>query len=113
MVTAWYVPFAPHIIQALPLQNPPIHDIALPQSATTKSRASAFNSRYRLTITEFSTIENEAGCIVIMSGQGLEALLEGLIPEIAYSGQKGESHALDILLDSDSTSLVTEQSCLS
>lgn len=28
-----------------------------------------------------------------MSGVGLEVLLEGLIPEIAYSGEKGQSHA--------------------
>ncbi len=28
-----------------------------------------------------------------MSGVGLEVLLEGLIPEIAYSGEKGASHA--------------------
>ena len=26
-----------------------------------------------------------------MTGLGLEVLLEGLIPEIAYSGEKGES----------------------
>jgi len=27
-----------------------------------------------------------------MSGAGLEVLLEGLIPEIAYSGERGESN---------------------
>ena len=32
-----------------------------------------------------------------MSGAGLEVLLEDLIPEIAYSGEKGESHALSLL----------------
>jgi hypothetical protein len=47
-----------------------------------------------------------------MSGQGLEVLLEGLIPEIAYSGQKGESHALDSGLDNDSAGIFTEQRLL-
>ena len=37
----------------------------------------------------FCTIENETTRIAIMSGLGLEVLLEGLIPEIAYSGEKG------------------------
>jgi hypothetical protein len=55
-------------------------------------RASAFNSRIDSQSLKFSTAEDETGCIVIMSGVGLEVFLEGLIPEIAYSGEKGESH---------------------
>lgn len=47
---------------------------------------------------KFSTIQNATSCIGIMSGVGLEVLLEGLIPEIAYSGEKGEfgSRALSV-----------------
>lgn len=35
--------------------------------------------------------ENERYHVFIMTGVGLEVLLEGLVPEIAYSGEKGES----------------------
>jgi hypothetical protein len=63
-----------------------------PQFRHHESRASAFNSRIDSQSLKFSTAEDETGCIVIMSGVGLEVFLEGLIPEIAYSGEKGESH---------------------
>ena len=48
----------------------------------------------------FCTIKNESTRIAIMSGLGLEVLLEGLISEIAYSGEKGMSAVTSLFDDS-------------
>jgi hypothetical protein len=61
---------------------------------STNSRELEFNPQHHLSPPEFFSSKHEENRDIEMNGFGLEVLTEDLIPEIAYSGEKGTPPAL-------------------
>jgi hypothetical protein len=83
----------PHFFaSAPPKNNSPTLRAANNPSPITLPRELQFNSHIGSRSLKFCLPQNAARELARMTADGLEVLLEGLIPEIAYSGEKGESN---------------------